>query len=1786
MKKKVTRLFSVLLAAVLVFGTLPVSALGTDVVDPPASTVDEFVVDESVVDESSAEPEEEPAVDDAAQVEEQSAEEEAVAVQSGAAVDGYDMNVLLLDCGRKYYSVGSIKTFIDEAHAAGFNYIQLVVGNEGLRFLLNNMSLTVGEQTYTSDEVTKAIQQANKSYNATFTASSGHSTYSPDKNELTQSEMDTIIDYAHEKSMGVIPCINSPGHMYTMLSVAQSLTGQTNYAYSGSTSRVNVSNTDATAFTQALMKKYMDYFAGKGCQYFNMGADEYDFNGIKGTSTYGDFITYMNQVAAQIKDAGMKPMAFNDGVYYNKDTKHGTVDTDIIVFYWSSGWGNEWSSGSYLPAKTTYLSAHKLINTNQYYYWALGNSTYQDAASRASGFDYTKFEDGATISNPKGSMFCVWSDFPGDGTEAYVINATASAISDFGATLPKTDPVTETPTTPSEPDTGKPTITAPDGANALKVNDTTTLEANEEVAWTAEPEGVVELASADDVATYSSSVTAQKVTVTAKSAGKATIIATNDAGKTAEFALSVAAEGTTTKNIELVPGETVTEDVADTVAEGEYGNDIAAATVKMVETPGTTTFNPVTTFAAGTYYVSTESNASKVNEKNSAELTFEKYNSNYYQNRYYISVTENGQQTYIYPNRSRSFGGYSYSLSEGQQYVTVSSGTSSGKAYVTVSKNNAYLTLDTESGSTAFDATGSSTQLYLYTKSTTEPTTSKKLLFTGGAVDEETTTTIVIGDVTYNITVKPETLASVSSLKIQYWITNREVTGSDNATGKQIAATTEGVYSSTGVALTDLVPTTGKFKDGNNELEAILWKGTRLTDGTTQTTDAGDDETENGIDFKYIRYYGKHWSYSSDQKDWHNFDLANDQIIAYYMQRTKVTDEVITSVKDYGEVPATNYNYDQGTKGNYVFVDFAVKLPSSDEITPNSFPNNKSMAFHCADGDQRTIGTIMATASDSYEVYMITLTPSDDSSDPDTTRFPTKASEVTSYTYDGTEKVVWVDDPQNIPDELQGEDKKADGYTEGGDAIVNSVSIYKRHAMRITYYLRAKKTETSLNVIYVDNATNKPFHDYIINAEGKDTTFDEEIKLDPAAEDGWKGDLLYATIKNIVGRNETVSADLSTMVEIPAKYRRANYTCVKVVRSGDGKTVTLYYDFSSDAAFVVDFGTPLTITPEQVSDNLTDAELTDTQIEAASVTCGTATATTDGVVTYTPGKEFVGSVSGDTFRVTYTGVQQVKQEDGTYVTKSDSVTYTITIYPASNVLYEESFLSKGEDDTTWKRTDAAAATQETQKVGDTTKNYNVFGYDGSYSSSTNANGVWSITGLEKNKYSTPLTTEFYGNTFDLIGDCGPTTGGVLLTVIKDGANGKHATIANIDTRYDDGSGATIHQVPLAHIVMANEKYGYDDALCTVKVYATGLDQIDGTSAVAVQAAPAMDADAEYDALLAQILEENDLTMDEVDFVTISAADTLDVAATPDAVDFYSATYASDGTGSSGHPAGTHVEIDGFRVYRSADKTDAVAANYPEKEQNVSYVNIWDAAKDSFVGFTDKKGEVTGTVQDYIANGGPQNEIYLTKSDEKSHAVVFKIGDRKSTIQVSLRAVKGTGSVTVNLGNGETKTITSVTEMYYEITSNDNGVFTIANTGDGILAIGNVKLPSDVTKITSAQDLGDDMVSKVLTAALYGNPEPDPEPDPATFAPETFETKVSSSTVIRNKVVTLKVTVSSDVAYITVNGKKYTRTGLKGFGGKNRTIRVVSVMPKDETPSFEIVAYNANGEKSETKTVSE
>ena len=372
-----------------------------------------------------------------AAAEEPAAEQPTEAVQAAetqaddAEKSNYELSIVMLDCGRKYFSVDSIKQIIDNAAAAGFNNVMLAVGNDGMRFLLDDMSLTVNGTTYSSEEVAAAIHTGNEAY------------YNFTTDELTESEMDEIIAYAKTKGLGIIPVINTPGHMDAILDAAEALTGKT-CSYNGSARTIDVTNSTAVAFTQAFVQKYVDYFAGKGCKYFNMGADEYandmftsgsmGFGNLQNTGKYSYYVEYVNAVAALIKNAGMTPMAFNDGIYFANNTSSGTFDTDIVICYWSNGW----SSYTPMPAETLASMGFKMVNTHGDYYWVLGKSNWQCNAKKASGFNYKTFQ-GGTIDNPSGAMFCIWADYPGAETEASVISKTADTIAAFGATLPKID---------------------------------------------------------------------------------------------------------------------------------------------------------------------------------------------------------------------------------------------------------------------------------------------------------------------------------------------------------------------------------------------------------------------------------------------------------------------------------------------------------------------------------------------------------------------------------------------------------------------------------------------------------------------------------------------------------------------------------------------------------------------------------------------------------------------------------------------------------------------------------------------------------------------------------------------------------------------------------------------------------------------------------------------------------------------------------------------------------------------------------------------------------------------------------------------------------------------------------------------------------------------------------------------------------------------------------------------------------------------------------------------------
>jgi len=287
--------------------------------------------------------------------------------------------IVSIDAGRKYFSPDQLKEIIDKAKHYGYTDLHLLVGNDGLRFMLDDMSLTVGDKTYASDDVKRAVENGTNAY------------YNdPNGNHLSESEMTDLISYAKDKGIGLIPTVNSPGHMDAILNAMKELgIEKPNFNYFGKESErtVDLDNEKAVAFTKALIDKYAAYFAGKS-EIFNIGLDEYanDATDAKGWSVlqaykwypedgfpdkgYDKFIAYANDLARIVKSHGLKPMAFNDGIYYNSDTTFGTFDKDIIVSMWTGGWGGYDVASSKLLVE----KGHEILNTNDAWYYVLGRN--------------------------------------------------------------------------------------------------------------------------------------------------------------------------------------------------------------------------------------------------------------------------------------------------------------------------------------------------------------------------------------------------------------------------------------------------------------------------------------------------------------------------------------------------------------------------------------------------------------------------------------------------------------------------------------------------------------------------------------------------------------------------------------------------------------------------------------------------------------------------------------------------------------------------------------------------------------------------------------------------------------------------------------------------------------------------------------------------------------------------------------------------------------------------------------------------------------------------------------------------------------------------------------------------------------------------------------------------------------------------------------------------------------------------------------------------------------------
>lgn len=1579
-----------------------------------------------------------------AAAEEPAAEQPTEAVQAAEtqAADSSFMKIFHLDCGRKYFTKDWILALINEISAAGYTHLQLAIGNDGMRFLLDDMSLTVGDKTYSSEDVAAAIHAGNVAYD-------NRQSYTPEKDELTESEMNAIISYAASKGITVIPLINNPGHMDAILSAATSLTG-TSCSYNRSVTTIDLGNEDAVAFTKAFLTKYVKYFAAKGCTHFGIGADEYandvystgsmGFGKLVKDGNYDKFISYVNSVAALVKAAKMKPVAFNDGFYFNGNTTSGTFSTDIVISFWTSGWGGYQSeTASQLAAR-----GHQMINTNGDFYYVLGKSDKFDSGyDYASNFSNTAFM-GSTVSNPAGATFCVWCDYPGAETEQEIaqkirlpLRAMAQRMKGESVVLDENELVSggfkadgtinvaTNVATVSDKTTGV-SVTAP-GLTGIKAEQT---KVGEELdgkkvagAWN------IELTTANGSYTDSATVSipvgeewlSYKLTGGVLESDGTTV--TSDPNSKVEngvltftaphFSTVVVLAEEKQVPITVTVGRTETITVDGEVSSA-YTDDFVTVKTETQDVSGDSSYEK-TQLSAGTFYVSANSNATKP----AMQITLEDAGDG----QYYV---KNAAGQYVYPYAEHSWSGWSTSLKTGKRAVTIKTNDTSGIALsieysgwtgLWTTYAEAYLVVPT-SGSTLSVST-TETYMYLYKEVTTAIRKQTTISFTGKKAG---TTQVKIGDVLYIITVSPENLDNVSPLKIEYWITNSRLTGTTSSKNElSIAATLDGVASAEGVEIASLVDAQGA-KDGRTQeywQSKILdvQKSNDSTSGTElQTTKQGDDETLNGTAFTKARYWDGKWQVFTNA--WVDVDRTQvtvtdtgdvpykgdrNQLVAYYM-------EVVSINNENGESELHVNAADWGTKGDGTGswgyppessrCSVSIQLVYEDgSFNPTDTTaaklKSKTILYGYWSGG-RGLGTMVFTGQQGYEIYKVTAATGTMASRTGSGNTVT----VTDFTWADNEETVW--EGNQTKSVSIGNPARKPSYEAPYDNLAWNTGAHNRNnAILIRVYVKAEIKEDSLKVHYVNLKGNSEFYTYAINVpEG--TTFDSQLAMDPASETY----LVHNTVVNTNGIQQTVNGNLSKMAEIGAQYRYGGFTLKEVKLKNGNKEAWLYYDFQNEHVFVVDFGVPVRIMPSDI--NVAQSGWSGAKVDGKETSVGKYGTVTVGVgkgLTYTATKPMQGV---ETFTVTL----EFTDSDN----KITGLTYLIYLVPATTVYYEQNVATYSDG---WNSLGTIAADKYQQTQKGRTTGYN-FGYDSYYEANQlGANGSVEYTTTPGE--SAQLT--FKGTGMEL-----------YLRTQNANATSDPATEANNATDHSymlvqvyAGDTADANNLKRMSFVDVNnlfvahgsDKYGYNTPCWTVDgmaydTYTVVVRYVKGTT---------------YGLAIDGFRVTNTLNPDN--------------ATTKD---FYAAVHEDNMQTS---------EIRNM-VLAQANVSNAIF-DMSDKMYRVGVNEVLDAVfddKDVISGATiiDSNGTVDTnvTVDENLVNIGPKNEIYL----KNGQAVVMQIPSTYSTVQVGMRSLTGT-PVQYKI-NTEEKTMNSTVDMYYKV-SLAEGKLVIQNVSGGILALTKLKV---------------------------------------------------------------------------------------------------------------------------------
>lgn len=635
------------------------------------------------------------------------------------------------------------------------------------------------------------------------------------------------------------------------------------------------------------------------------------------------------------------------------------------------------------------------------------------------------------------------------------------------------------------------------------------------------------------------------------------------------------------------------------------------------------------------------------------------------------------------------------------------------------------------------------------------------------------------------------------------------------------------------------------------------------------------------------------------------------------------------------------------------------------------------------------------------------------------------------------------------------------------------------------------------------------------------------------------------------------------------------------------------------AVFVYDFGVQ-----NSYSELLNDVEKSAAEIKVldSSKTYVSYDKSTNALL-YTP--QSVNSGETIDLALVFTGGYQVKK--------------SITFLPATNVLYEENFMTNhGGTTGEWK----AEGTNSTTTVVKDNEN-SVYGYADAYKGfATYSNGGALKATLDLNGGKRAYTTDavefsFSGTGFDIISECGTNTGLIIAAVSKDGNPFK---VYIVDTYFcgDNsiggnpiitGPGILDYQVPVVR-AMNLKRADY-----SVRI----LGYLTNTAGAIVGPANPTPWDggetgAEGSTRGANGIDTNRILREaglkefigcEVETSFMDENSVLNGGTGIAAKNSQSRTFGKRGEETA---QTANVYLDAFRVYQPLDLESE--SNYAENEKGLNYAPVYDYVKNS--------AELTGpeilensmVYVEYdgdtgIANiakyqdRGPQNEVYLTNGNYIGFALEgYTEGD---TVMISAKAVAGepilgylnsTGMVSQEIYSGM-----KMTEMYYDVTAYvrpyDSTKYVlvlgnIAEAGTGtrsILSVSGIKLAKDITPATSTQIAAD--IASLVTLAYQPVEEP-------VFTPERFELRYSGR-ALAGWFTRISVKTSTDVDHVSVYrladdgslvpvrenmrpmNSLFTYFGWMDYYAFSLTVRAPR---RGMTDTYYIFAYDANGVASE------